>query len=126
MEQTLTRREWLEWLTKVRLLMIALILGVGVVWPQYSPPTGSTRYFLPIIILWITIGILHLILVRLLPTASWLGALQVSCDVGMITAIVYATGLQDSNFVSLYLLVILVASILFSRQLTFLTALFCL
>jgi len=31
MEQTLTRREWLEWLTKVRLLMIALILGVGVV-----------------------------------------------------------------------------------------------
>ena len=99
--------------------MIALILGVGVVWPQYSPPTGTARYFLPIIILWITIGILHLILVRLLPTASWLGALQVSCDVGMITAIVYATGLQDSNFTSLYLLVIIVASILFSRQLTF-------
>ena len=126
MEQTLTRRDWLEWLTKVRLLMIALILGVGVVWPQYSPPSGTTRYFLPIIILWITIGILHLILVRLLPRASWLGALQVSCDVGMITAIVYATGLQDSNFVSLYLLVIIVASILFSRQLAFLTALFCL
>jgi two-component system, NtrC family, sensor histidine kinase PilS len=126
MEQTLTRRDWLEWLTKVRLLMIALILGVGVVWPQYSPPGGSTRYFLPIIILWITIGILHLILVRLLPSASWLGALQVSCDVGMITAIVYSTGLQDSNFTSLYLLVIIVASILFSRQLTFSTALFCL
>jgi two-component system sensor histidine kinase PilS (NtrC family) len=126
MEQTLTRRDWLEWLTKVRLLMIALILGVGVVWPQYSPSSGSTRYFLPIIILWITLGILHLILVRLLPAASWLGALQVTCDVGMITAIVYATGLQDSNFTSLYLLVIIVASILFSRQLTFLTALFCL
>ena len=126
MEQTLTRRDWLEWLTKVRLLMIALILGVGVVWPQYSPPAGTVRYFLPIIILWITIGILHTILVRLLPTASWLGALQVSCDVGMITAIVYATGLQDSNFTSLYLLVIIVASILFSRQITFLTALFCL
>jgi two-component system, NtrC family, sensor histidine kinase PilS len=126
MEQTLTRREWLEWLTKVRLLMIALILGVGVVWPQYSPPSGGTRLFLPIIILWITIAILHLILVRLLPTASWLGALQVSCDVAMVTGIVYATGLQDSNFTSLYLLVILVASILFSRQLTFLTAMFCL
>ena len=126
MEQTLTRREWLEWLTKVRLLMIALILGVGVVWPQYSPPSGPARYFLPIIILWITIAILHLILIRLLPSAPWLGALQVSCDVGMITAIVYATGLQDSNFTSLYLLVIIVASILFSRQHTFLTALFCL
>ena len=126
MEQILTRREWLEWLTKVRLLMIALILGVGVVWPQYSPATGTAKFFLPIIILWITIGILHLILVRLLPTAGWLGALQVACDVGMITAIVYATGLQDSNFTSLYLLVIIVASILFSRQITFLTALLCL
>jgi two-component system sensor histidine kinase PilS (NtrC family) len=126
MEQILTRREWLEWLTKVRLLMIALILGVGVVWPQYSPATGTAKFFLPIIILWITIGILHLILVRLLPTAGWLGALQVSCDVGMITAIVYATGLQDSNFTSLYLLVIIVASILFSRQITFLTAMLCL
>jgi two-component system, NtrC family, sensor histidine kinase PilS len=126
MEQTLSRRDWVEWLTKVRLLMIALILGVGVVWPQYSPPSGTARYFLPIIILWITIGILHLIMVRLLPAASWLGPLQVSCDVAMITAIVYATGLQDSNFTSLYLLVIIVASILFSRQLTFLTALLCL
>jgi two-component system sensor histidine kinase PilS (NtrC family) len=126
MEQSLTRREWLEWLTKVRLVMIALILGVGAVWPQYSPPAGTARFFLPILILWITIGILHLILVRLLPTASWLGALQVSCDVGMITAIVYATGLQDSNFTSLYLLVIIVASILFSRQVAFLTSLFCL
>lgn len=126
MEQILTRREWLEWLTKVRLLMIAMILGVGVVWPQYSPSTGTAKYFLTIIILWITIGILHLILVRLLPAASWLGALQVSCDVAMITAIVYATGLQDSNFTSLYLLVIIVASILFSRQIAFLTALLCL
>jgi two-component system, NtrC family, sensor histidine kinase PilS len=126
MEQTAARREWLEWLTKVRLLMIALILGVGVVWPQYTPPTGTSRPFLPIIILWITIGILHLILVRLLPTASWLGALQVSCDVAMITAIVYSTGLQDSNFTSLYFLVIIVASILFSQQIAFLTALFCL
>ena len=126
MEQVLTRREWLEWLTKVRLLMIALILAVGVVWPQYSPATGTAKYFLPIIILWITLGILHLILVRLLPPASWLGGLQVACDVGMITAIVYATGLQDSNFTSLYLLVIIVASTLFSRQITFLTALLCL
>jgi len=126
MEQTFNRREWVEWLTRVRLLMIALILGVGVVWPQYVPSAGSPRYFLPIIILWITISILHLILVRLLPETSWFGAVQVFCDVVMITGIVYATGVQDSNFTSLYLLVIIVASILFTRQLAFLTAVFCL
>jgi hypothetical protein len=98
MPQMYNRHEWLDWLTRVRLLMIALILGVGVVWPQYIPSTGSPRLFLPIIILWITISILHLILVRLLPSADWLGVLQVLCDVVMITGIVYATGLQDSYF----------------------------
>ena len=126
MEQTFNRREWLEWLTRVRLLMIALILGVGVVWPQYVPSSGSPRYFLPIIILWITISILHLILVRLLPATLWFGAVQVFCDVAMITGIVYATGLQDSNFTSLYLLVIIVASILFTRRMAFVTAILCL
>ncbi len=126
MEQTFNRREWLEWLTRVRLLMIALILGVGVVWPQYVPSSGSPRYFLPIIILWITISILHLILVRLLPATFWFGAIQVFCDVAMITGIVYATGLQDSNFTSLYLLVIIVASILFTRRMAFVTAVLCL
>src|SRR6202790_2575930 len=126
MAQMYNRREWLDWLTRVRLLMFALILGVGVVWPQYIPSPGSPRLFLPIIILWITISILHLILVRLLPSAEWLGVLQVLCDVVMITGIVYATGLQESYFLSLYVLIIIVASILFSRRAAFITALSCL
>jgi two-component system, NtrC family, sensor histidine kinase PilS len=123
MEKTFNRREWLEWLTKVRLLMIGLILGVGVIWPQYLPFNGS---LMPIIILWITISILHLILVRLLPTADWMGGLQVACDTVLITGLVYATGLQDSYFTSLYLLIIIVASILLSRDSAFFSALFCL
>src|SRR5271165_653004 len=126
MEQTFNRREWLEWLTKVRLLMIALILGVGVVWPQYVPSNGAPRLFLPIVILWITFSILHLILVRLLPSVNWMGGVQVVCDIVLISGLVYATGLQDSYFTSLYLLIIIVGSILFSRRAAFLTAVFCL
>src|SRR5216684_5302410 len=63
MEQGHTTREWLDWLTRVRLLMIS--------------------------------------------------------------ALVYATGLQESYFISLYLLVIIVASILFSRNVAFATAAVC-
>ena len=126
MEKTFSRREWLEWLTKVRLLMIALILGVGVVWPLYIPSSGAPRLFLPIVILWITLSILHLILVRLLPAASWMAVVQVACDMALITALVYATGLQDSYFTSLYLLIIIVGSILFSRNVAFLTSISCL
>lgn len=125
-EPAYSRREWLDSLTRVRLLLIALILGVGVAWPQYLPSTNAPHYFVSVIVLWITISVLHLILVRLLPSVSWLAPLQVACDVAMVSGIVYSTGLQDSTFLSLYFLVIIVASILLSRRATYITALFCL
>jgi two-component system sensor histidine kinase PilS (NtrC family) len=125
MEQSHTMREWLDWLTRVRLLMIALILSVGVAWPSYLPLAGSSRYFLPLVIFWITLGTFHIILVRWLPKAPWHGTVQVASDVVMVSALVYATGLQESYFTSLYLLVIIVASILFSRNVAFATAGIC-
>ena len=126
MDKTYATREWLDWLTRVRLLMITLILTVGVVWPQSLPASGNNRFFLPIIIFWITLGILHLILLRWLPKARWHGGLQVACDVAMISALIFATGLQESYFISLYLLVIIVASVLFSRSVAFAVTLICL
>jgi two-component system, NtrC family, sensor histidine kinase PilS len=118
-DQNLTMKEWLDWLTRVRLLLIALILAIGVVWPQYGPAPTTGRYFLPLIVFWITLGTIHIILLRWIPNAPWHGGLQVVSDVVMVSALVYATGLQDSYFLSLYLLVIIVASILFSRRAAF-------
>jgi two-component system, NtrC family, sensor histidine kinase PilS len=126
MDKSYATREWLDWLTRVRLLTITLILTVGVVWPQSLPASGNNRFFLPIIIFWITLGILHLILLRWLPKATWHGGLQVACDVAMISALIYATGLQESYFISLYLLVIIVASVLFSRPVAFSVSIVCL
>ena len=125
MEQGYTAREWLDWLTRVRLLMIALILSVGVAWPSSLPLTASSRFFLTLLIFWITLGTLHIILVRWLPNAQWHGPAQVISDVVMVSALVYITGLQESYFTSLYLLVIIVASILFSRNVAFVTAAVC-
>src|SRR5947208_13287319 len=125
MDKSFATREWLDWLTRVRLLTITLILTVGVVWPQYIPGFSTNRFFLPLIVFWITLGILHLILLRWLPQAQWHGGLQVASDVLMISLLVYSTGLQESYFISLYLLVIIVASILFSRRIAFLTAATC-
>src|SRR2546423_6826558 len=125
MDKSFATREWLDWLTRVRLLTITLILTVGVVWPQYIPGFSTNRFFLPLIVFWITLGILHLILLRWLPQAQWHGGLQVAGDVVMISLLVYSTGLQESYFISLYLLVIIVARILFSRQIAFLAAATC-
>jgi two-component system, NtrC family, sensor histidine kinase PilS len=94
-------------------------------WPQYVPGFSTNRFFLPLIIFWITLGILHLILLRWLPRARWHGGLQVAGDVVMISLLVYSTGLQESYFISLYLLVIIVASILFSRRIAYMTAAIC-
>jgi two-component system sensor histidine kinase PilS (NtrC family) len=125
MDQSFATRAWLEWLARVRLLTITLILTVGVVWPQYVPGLSTNRFFLTLIILWITLGILHLILLRWLPQASWHGAVQVATDVVMVTLLVYLTGSQESYFISLYLLVIIVGSIVFSRGVAFLNAAIC-
>jgi two-component system sensor histidine kinase PilS (NtrC family) len=125
-DQSLTTREWLDWLTRVRLLLITLILAVYVVWPKSLPGPSAEHYFLPLIVFWITLGTIHIILLRWLPNARWHGAVQMASDVAMVSALVYATGLQDSYFISLYLLVIIVASILFSRSVAFAIAAVCL
>src|SRR5260370_18545069 len=106
MEQRHTTREWLDWLTRVRLLMIALILSVGVAWPSYLPLAGSSPYFLPLVIFWITLATLHIIFVRWLPKARWHGPTQVASEFFVISALVYSTGLQEKYFFSPYLLVI--------------------
>src|SRR5215471_10773152 len=125
MDQSFVTKAWLEWLTRVRLLTITLILTVGVVWPQYIPGLGSNRFFLPLIICWITLGIIHLILLRWLSETPWHGRLQVAGDVVMVTLLVYLTGAQESYFISLYLLVIVVGSMVFSRSMAFLNAAIC-
>ena len=125
MEKVQNLQEWLTWLTRVRLLFIALILAVGLAWPQYFPTSSAYRLFLPILVLWITFAISELIFVRWMPHATWQGGLHVTCDAVMVTAVVYATGLQDSYFNSLYLLVIIVATILFSRRSAYVAAFLC-
>src|SRR5256885_4441828 len=122
MDKSQNVQEWLSWLTRVRLLFIVIILAVGVVWPQYFPTSNAYRLLLPVLVLWITFALLELIFVRWMPHATWLGGLQVACDAVMVSGVVYATGLQDSYFNSLYLLVIIVATILFSRRSAYIAA----
>ncbi|MGC1416969.1 MAG: ATP-binding protein [Candidatus Acidiferrum sp.] len=126
MDQSTTTREWLGWLTRVRLLTILLILVVDLIWPQYVPASSTNHAFLPILLVWVALGVVHIALVRWMRAAAWQGALQVASDVIIISALVYTTGLQESYFISLYLLVIIVASILFSRRAAFVTAAVCL
>ena len=114
--------EWLGWLTRVRFLLITLLLGLVVVLQQYTEVIVPVRYFVPLIVLWYTLAFFYVILLRWVPLARWHAPLEIACDVVMVTGLVYVTGGHESFFISLYLLEIIVASILFSRRATFVVA----
>ncbi|HYL09861.1 MAG TPA: ATP-binding protein [Candidatus Acidoferrales bacterium] len=115
-------RDWLAWLARVRFLMITVILAVLLVLPQYVQWIVPSRYFIPLIVLWYTFGVLDLILLQWIPKAHWHAPVQMVLDLLMVTALVYVTGTQESYFIPLYLLAIIVSSILFSPRGTFLVA----
>src|SRR5271163_2851208 len=108
--------EWLPWLGRVRFLAITFLVGIIIAARHLTPSAISLRSFVQLLVLWYTLAIFYVILQRWIPKARWHAPLQISCDLLMITGVVYTTGGQDSYFVSLYLLSILMASVLFSRR----------
>ncbi|HEY2122777.1 MAG TPA: hypothetical protein VGH07_04220, partial [Chthoniobacterales bacterium] len=114
--------EWLPWLGRVRFLVITFLVGVVVAVHQLTPVAIPVRAFVSLVIFWYTLAVVYVILRRWIPEARWHAPLQFVCDLVIVTGVVYATGGQDSYFLSLYLLVILMSSVLFSRRGAFLVA----
>src|ERR1019366_8926843 len=122
MELTQNVAAWLGWLSRVRFFLITLLLSLVLVLGKTSQLEVSTRLFLPLMILWYTLAIIYTILLRWIPAASWHGPVQMVCDLLLVTCLVYLTGTQDSYFIWLYPLAIIVSSIIFSRKTTFIVA----
>jgi two-component system sensor histidine kinase PilS (NtrC family) len=114
--------DWLAWLTRVRFLLITLLMTVVVILQEYAHLAVPPRYFLALMILWYSLATFYAILLRWMPVARWHASLEIVCDLFLVTGLVYATGGHESYFISLYLLAIIIASILFSRRATFLVA----
>jgi two-component system, NtrC family, sensor histidine kinase PilS len=119
---TSVENEWLPWLGRVRFLIITFVVMAVIAIRQLTPVLLSVRTLVPAVVLWYTLAVLFLILQRWLPQARWQAPLQISLDLLMITEVVYATGSQESDFISLYLLAILMGSILFTGRGAFLVA----
>src|ERR1700687_2332452 len=122
MELTQNVAAWLGWLSRVRFFLITLLLALVLVLGKTSQLQVSTRYFIPLMILWYTLAIVYSILMRWMPVASWHAGVQLVFDLLVVTCLIYRTETQDSYFVWLYPLAIIVASILFSRKATFMVA----
>lgn len=122
MTLTPSASEWLPWLGRVRFLVITFLIAVVVAIRQLTliPLPAGTLILLAAV--WYSCAVVDLMLWRWAPSSRWQAPLQLGLDLAVITAVVYASGAQDSYFISLYLLVILMGSILFSRRGAFLAA----
>jgi two-component system, NtrC family, sensor histidine kinase PilS len=114
--------EWLPWLGRVRFLAITFLVVIVIAARQLASAPIPVRSFIPLIALWYTLAVVYVILQKWIPGARWHAPLQIGCDLLMVTGVVYATGSQDSYFLSLYVLMILMASIVFTRRIVFLVA----
>ncbi|MGH9684557.1 MAG: ATP-binding protein [Candidatus Acidiferrales bacterium] len=122
MEPTPSTNEWLPWLGRVRFLIITFLVVTVLAVRELTTMAVPVRSFVPLIVLWYTLAILYVMLQHWVPRATWHAALQMVCDLVLMTGVVYSTGEHESYFASLYLLAILMASILFSRRGVFIVA----
>jgi len=124
MEPTPSINEWLPWLCRARFLVITFLVAGIIAVRQWTSSPFPVRTLLGLSVVWYLLATLYLLIQRAAPQNRWHAPLQIALDLGVITGIVYASGAQDSYFISLYLLAILMGSILFSRRATFLVAAF--
>ena len=122
MEFTPSVSDTLSWLGRVRFLIITFLVGVIVALHELTPIALPVRTLIFLTVFWYVLSATYLALLRWAPRAGWHAPFQMVCDMVIVTSVVYWTGAEDSYFISLYLLGILMGSILFSRRGVFLVA----
>ena len=122
MAVTKNTSEWLSWLGRVRFLVITFLLAVVLAVSKLTPLPLTAKYFVPVILLWYLLAICYVILLRWIPQASWHAPLQIIGDLLLVTGLVYSTGGHESYFISLYVVVVLMACVMLPRRGVFLVA----
>ncbi|MGH9327330.1 MAG: two-component system sensor histidine kinase NtrB [Terriglobia bacterium] len=118
-------QQWLSWIIKIRFVIITFVFAIDYSLRQISGPPGhpgSVTAFGIAVILWYVLGLFYLIYSQLSRDFLLQAYVQIFGDVVMITAIVHVTGNLESNFIPLYFLAVIMASILFPRAQAFLIA----
>jgi two-component system sensor histidine kinase PilS (NtrC family) len=117
-------RSWLEWLVKVRVIVITFLLGIVLAIGRLAGVGKTPEHpFISLILLWYTIALFHAVLLKMWRETRAQSLLQVLTDLVFATAVTYLTGGIDTWFNFLYPLIIIVASILLPRIWSYATAL---
>jgi two-component system sensor histidine kinase PilS (NtrC family) len=117
-------KEWLPWVTNIRFVVISFVFAIDYAIQTLggNPNPASFKYFGLVIILWYVLGLYYLIYNQLSRDYLLQAYLQIFSDIAIITAILHLTGDLESNYLSLYLVVIILSSTLLPRGRVFLVA----
>jgi len=116
---------WLPWVIKIRFVIISFVFAIDFSLRELVPnPTNavSIRSLGFAVIIWYVVSLFFLIYNQLSQDYLLQAYLQLLSDIIIITAIVHITGDLESHYTSVYLLVIILASILLPRASAFMVA----
>jgi len=117
-------KEWLPWVTRIRFVIISFVFAIDFAIRTLigNPNPASFKYFGIVIILWYVLGLYYLIYNQLSRDYLLQAYLQIFSDLAIITAVLHLTGDLDSNYLSLYLVAIILSSTLLPRGRVFMVA----
>jgi len=117
-------KDWLPWVVKIRFVIILFVFAIDYSIHQLTEPgsIASVRYLAGVTILWLILNLFFLIYNQLSRDYLLQAYLQIFSDIVVITGIVHLTGDLESNYFSLYLVAIILASVLLTRGRAFLVA----
>ena len=125
MTSTSEIKDWLSWVIKIRFVIISFVFAIDYAIRQLAPNpanASSIRYLGIAVILWYIVSLFFLIYHQISRDYLLQAYLQIFSDIVIITAILHVTGDLDSNYLSLYLVAIILASILLPRARAFVVA----
>jgi len=122
MQSMFNERRWLQWLVRVRIIVLTFLLGIELVITQFTPSALPIRTFISAILLWYTIALFFIFLLSVWREQRVQAVLQVLTDLALATLLVHVTGGVDSSLNFLYPLIIIVGCILLPRSWAYLTA----
>jgi two-component system sensor histidine kinase PilS (NtrC family) len=125
MNTTSELQSWLPYVIKIRFVIISFVFAIEFairVVVRESGPADSIQSLGLLVIIWYVINLFFLIYNQVSREYLLQAYLQIASDVFLIAAIVHVTGDVDSNYISLYLVAIILTSMLLPRGKVFLVA----
>jgi two-component system, NtrC family, sensor histidine kinase PilS len=115
MQPMFDERLWLEWLVKVRVIVLTFLLGIELAVSRFTSTPLPVRDFVSTMVLWYAIALFYILLLSFWREYRAQSALQVLTDLALATLLIQVTGGVDSSFNFLYPLIIIVACILLPK-----------